>query len=204
MRFLCFMLFIHLKKSNSATLITNIIASIIKKIIVDTQLKSNQVATSTPSTNATTTKQETKKPDVATTTINAPKEATIPPKVATTTSATSTTSVSTTTTETSKKFSPTEENLSADDQIFIDSFYTTYERLFSVENGTSYCQSLGQTKANDMILELRSITKKAGYALPKESELTSFAIDLVSACASGTMSAKLPEFRTRFDTAYPF
>jgi hypothetical protein len=187
----------------------DIIVRLMRKMVVAQELQSKPVATSTPTTQAPAEQKKQEQPATTTTTPSLPvkemKESvsSTTPKIISNGSTTPSLP-SVTTDDSGKKFSPTDENLTPSDQIFIDSFYATYERLFSVDNGTSYCQSLGKTTGQDMVLELKSITKKAGYLLPKEQELTTFANDLVNACADGTISTKIPEFKTRFDTTYPF
>lgn len=108
------------------------------------------------------------------------------------------------TTKTLKTLPTDTEEFTSEQEAFIDSFYSVYEKYFFVDESTSYCKRLGTTTSKDMIASLRATSDKAGYVLNKEAELSSFATNLVAACADGTMADKASLFKTRFDTAYPY
>ena len=96
------------------------------------------------------------------------------------------------------------DTLSQEEQSFSDAFYTTYEQLYFVDDPITYCKRLGQMSAKSMVSSLTTITEQAGYILPKQDELVSFATDLVAACADESMNNKAQNFKIRFDTAYPY
>ena len=166
--------------------VTRIVKKVVdKKILEDKKVgdgKKTQVSTTTD------TKVET-------------KQATqVPPQIGEGTDP----SKKTTNADTFKTFKVTDQELSLSDQDFIDTFYTTYEKLFLVNDTTEYCKSLGTTTPKEMILKLKTLTTSSGYTLPKEIELRSLAEDLVSSCTDGSMGDKAENFKIRFDTTYPY
>jgi hypothetical protein len=98
----------------------------------------------------------------------------------------------------------TAEELTPTDEAFVDTFYAAYERYFLVDTPSTYCEKIKGMTARDIIAALLAITNKAGVILPKQTELTTFATDLVTSCADGTIANKAAIFKTRFDTTYPY
>ena len=96
------------------------------------------------------------------------------------------------------------EEFTPEQEAFIDTFYTTYEKYFFVDDAVTYCRKTATISSQQMMTSLLAITNNAGYVLPRQSELTSFATDLTSACKDGTMSDKTATFKTRFDITYPY
>ena len=96
------------------------------------------------------------------------------------------------------------EDPSKEEETFVNSFYTMYERLYLVDDAQVYCKNIGNKSAKEMLASLLTITNQAGYILPDQTELLSFGTDLTNACADGSISNKSSSFKTRFDTAYPY
>ena len=86
----------------------------------------------------------------------------------------------------------------------MNNFYTVYERYFFVDDPVTYCTKIGAMTAKDMVGTLLLITNKAGITLPRQAELSTFASELTTSCADGSMKSKMSEFKTRFDSAYPY
>jgi len=103
-----------------------------------------------------------------------------------------------------KSFMLTEQRPTATEQAFVDSFYTQYEKLFLVNDPVTYCRNLGSITAQDMVSRLLLITNTAGYILPNQTELITFATELINACNDGSMGAQASKFKIRFDVAYSF
>lgn len=96
------------------------------------------------------------------------------------------------------------EELTPADEAFVDTFYTAYEQYFLIDTPSVYCAKIKGMTSKDIISVLLAITNKAGIILPKQTELTTFASDLVTSCADGTIANKASAFKTRFDTTYPY
>ncbi len=96
------------------------------------------------------------------------------------------------------------EVFTPDQEAFIDSFYASYEKYFLVRDATTYCKELGTITPKEMVEALLAISNKAGYTLPHQIELSSFANSLVSACADGSIQGKVQLFTTQFDVNYPY
>lgn len=96
------------------------------------------------------------------------------------------------------------EEFTPEQEDFINSFYITYERYFLVDDPQAYCKRLGTITPKDMVASLLAISNKAGFIMPKQAELSSFATDLVSACADGSIQNKATTFKTRFDVTYSY
>jgi hypothetical protein len=98
----------------------------------------------------------------------------------------------------------TDDVFTPEQEAFVNTFYTMYEKLFLVDDPSIYCENLGKTTASAMLSSLLLISNTAGYILPHQTELNSFATDLVNACADGSIPTKASSFVTRFDTTYPY
>jgi hypothetical protein len=107
-------------------------------------------------------------------------------------------------TKTLKELPTNVEEFTPEQEAFIDTFYATYEKYFFVDEPGAYCRKVGTITSKDMVTYLTTISNNAGYILPKQSELTSFANDLVSSCKDGTMTDKAASFKTKFDITYPY
>jgi hypothetical protein len=117
----------------------------------------------------------------------------------------STTIAPITQTQTSLRVLPVSaEELTSADEVFVDTFYTAYEQYFLIDTSSTYCAKIKGMTSRDIISALLAITNKAGILLPKQTELTTFASDLVTSCADGTIGNKASTFKTRFDTTYPY
>ncbi len=96
------------------------------------------------------------------------------------------------------------EELTPEDELFIDSFYNVYEKYYLVEDPTLYCKNIGTISGEGIMSNLLLVTNKANVILPNQPELTLFAQDLVAACKNGTMTAKVADFKAKFDVLYPY
>ncbi len=135
------------------------------------------------------------------------QETGIPPKTSTETPApTKTEPVAPVVTETRtlKTLPINAEEFTPEQEAFIDAFYTVYERYFLVDDAATYCRKVSTLSSKDIIMSLLAVTNKAGYTLPKQTELSAFANDLVTSCTDGSMKDKVAGFKTRFDIAYPY
>ncbi len=171
---------------------TEIVTKVLNNIKTGTPLLGNQVI-------PTATKEVT--PVIVTPKIQpAVQEVAIP-----TTSITSTTVPTTKQTPTSLRELPVAgEELTPADEAFVDTFYLAYEQYFLVDTPSTYCTKIKGMTSRDIISVLLAITNKAGIVLPKQTELTTFASDLVTSCADGTIANKASTFKIRFDTTYPY
>lgn len=109
-----------------------------------------------------------------------------------------------TTTKTLKELPTNVEEFTPEQEAFIDTFYATYEKYFFVEDVASYCKKVSTLSPKEMTTSLLTISNNAGYILPKQTELTSFATDLISACKDGSIADKAQTLKTRFDITYPY
>ena len=96
------------------------------------------------------------------------------------------------------------EELTPEDEAFVNNFYPVYERYFFVDDPVTYCTKIGAMTTKDMVGTLLLITNKAGITLPRQAELSTFASELTTSCADGSMKSKISDFKTRFDSAYPY
>jgi hypothetical protein len=109
-----------------------------------------------------------------------------------------------TSTRTLKDLPTNVEEFTPEQEAFIDTFYTAYEKYFFVDDVVTYCKKVSALSAKEMVTSLLAVSNSAGYVLPKQTELTSFATDLITACKDGNMTDKAQAFKTRFDIAYPY
>jgi hypothetical protein len=157
----------------------------------------------TTSPTTSTTKVETTKPTTSTTNSTTETKTTSDIPI-TTTSPRSQTTDTQTPSRTLIPFPTDKEELSSNEQNFIDIFYATYEKYFFVDEPQAYCKKIGQMKAQDLVNTLLMVGNTSGFIIPRQTDLSVFATDLVNACADGNMTSKASTFKTRFDTTYPF
>lgn len=103
-----------------------------------------------------------------------------------------------------KEFPLAKDLFSESELSFIGTFYSTYEQNYLVVDPAGYCAKLGSNSPATILNSLLEITNNAGYILPKQQELLTFAGELTSSCKDGTTSAKKQEFMTKFDIHYPY
>ena len=96
------------------------------------------------------------------------------------------------------------EELTSEQEAFINSFYAVYEKYFFIDDPASYCKRLGTISAKEMVASLLAVSNRAGFVLPKELDLSLFAQDLLASCVDGTIQDKAQVFKTRFDVTYPY
>ncbi len=103
-----------------------------------------------------------------------------------------------------KEFPLSQEQFSESELTFISAFYSVYEQKYLVIDPVEYCTRMGPSSPTTTLNALLEITNNAGYILPKQQELLSFASELISACKDGSTSVKKQEFMTKFDILYPY
>jgi hypothetical protein len=180
---------------------TKLITNVLKKIVEE---KDSKDIDGTKNDKTIDIKDKTKEKEDATTKVDTKIDTKTTPAITPTTK-TSDTSVNTPqATVALKKFDLSNENMSSDDEGFVDTFYNLYEKLLYVEDPVTYCKRVGAMSPVEIMNQLLAVTNKAGYILPKQTDVFALSVDMLFACKNNTMTDQLKSFRSRFDEVYPY
>jgi hypothetical protein len=98
----------------------------------------------------------------------------------------------------------TTEVLNTEDQEFIDTFYTAYEKYLAVDTNGDICRRIANETDVSIVTSLEKIANNAGYIMPNKTELQMLAKFIVTSCKDGSLKTNIQLIETQFDTAYPF